>query len=58
MFEGKMVRLREYRKEDINLKLNYINNPEILRYLESGIPYPVTFNEELKWFEAICNRNN
>lgn len=53
MFEGKLVRLREYRREDIGLKLNYINDPEVLRYLESGIPYPMTLNEELKWFDAI-----
>lgn len=53
MFIGKLVRLREYRKEDIGLKLNYINDPEVLRCLESGIPYPMTLNEELKWFEAI-----
>jgi len=53
MFEGKLVRLREYRKEDIPLKLSYINDPEILKYLEPGIPYPVTLNEELKWLDSI-----
>jgi len=53
VFDGKLVRLREYRREDIDLRYNYINDPEILRYLESGIPYPLTFNEELKWFEAV-----
>ena len=53
MFDGKLVRLREYRKEDISLKINYLNDPDVLRYLETGIPYPVTLNEELKWFEAI-----
>lgn len=58
MFNGKLVRLREYRKEDIILRLSYINDPETLRYLESGIPYPVTYNEELKWFEAISAFND
>ena len=53
MFDGKLVRLREYRKEDIELRLNYVNDPEVLRFLESGIPYPLTLNEECKWFEAI-----
>lgn len=53
MLEGKLVRLREYRKEDINLRYTYINDPEVLKYLESGIPYPLTLNEELKWFETI-----
>lgn len=53
MFEGKLVRLREYRKEDIPLKLCYINDSEVLQYLEPGIPYPVTLNEELRWFDSI-----
>jgi RimJ/RimL family protein N-acetyltransferase len=52
MFDGKLVRLRGYRKDDIDLKLSYINDPEVLRFLESGIPYPITLNEENKWFEA------
>jgi len=53
MFEGKLVRLREYRKDDLPLKLSYINDPEVLKYLEPGIPYPVTYNEELRWFDSI-----
>ena len=53
MLEGKLVRLREYRKDDISLKVSYINDPDVLRYLESGIPYPLTLNEELKWFDNI-----
>lgn len=53
MFDGKLVRLREYRKEDIPLRLSYINDPEVLKYLEPGIPYPVTLNEELRWFDSI-----
>lgn len=53
MFSGKLVRLREYKKEDIPLKYSFINDPEVLKYLEPGIPYPVTLNEELKWFESI-----
>ncbi|HYF82020.1 MAG TPA: GNAT family protein [Clostridia bacterium] len=53
MLDGKLVRLREYRKEDISLKLSYGNDPEVLRYMESGIPYPTTLNEELRWFDSI-----
>ncbi|HWQ29490.1 MAG TPA: GNAT family protein, partial [Negativicutes bacterium] len=29
------------------------NNPDVLKYLEPGIPYPMTLNEELRWFEGI-----
>jgi len=53
MYVGEKVRLREYRKEDINQRLSLINDPEVLRYVESGVPYPLTLNEELKWFESI-----
>lgn len=53
MYVGERIRLREYRKEDIEQRLRFINDPEILRYLESGIPYPLTLNEELKWFESV-----
>jgi RimJ/RimL family protein N-acetyltransferase len=53
MYVGEKTRLREYRKEDIELKLSLLNDPEVLKYLESGIPYPLTLNEELKWFESI-----
>jgi RimJ/RimL family protein N-acetyltransferase len=53
MYEGQKVRLREYRKEDIPLRLSYINDPEIGGTLTPDIPYPMTQHEEEKWFESI-----
>lgn len=53
MYVGKKVRLREYRKEDISMRLTYINDAELLNLLISDIPYPITQNEEEKWFESI-----
>jgi RimJ/RimL family protein N-acetyltransferase len=53
MYEGRKVRLREYRKEDIPLKLSYINDPEISSNLTPDIPYPMTLQEEEKWFQSI-----
>lgn len=53
MYVGKKVRLREYRKEDIPMRLNYINDAEMLNLLISYIPYPITQHEEEKWFETI-----
>lgn len=53
MYTGQKVRLREYRKEDIELALKYFNDPEVKRFLLPGIPYPLTLHEEQKWFEAI-----
>jgi RimJ/RimL family protein N-acetyltransferase len=53
MYEGQKVRLREYRKEDIPLRLKYINDPEVGRSLTPDIPYPMTLHEEEKWFQSI-----
>ena len=46
MYTGEKVRLREYRKEDIPLALQYINDSEVKRFLAPGIPYPFTLENE------------
>nr|WP_234949208.1 GNAT family N-acetyltransferase [Thermoanaerobacter uzonensis] len=33
MFTGEKVKLRAYRKEDVELALKFINDPEVKRYL-------------------------
>lgn len=53
MYEGQKVRLREYRKEDIPLRLTYINDSTIITNLTPDVPYPLTLQEEEKWFESI-----
>jgi RimJ/RimL family protein N-acetyltransferase len=53
MYEGQNVRLREYRKEDIPLRLNYLNDAEVCCNITPDVPYPITLREEEKWFEAI-----
>jgi len=53
MYIGEKVRLREYRKEDILMRLNYINDAEMLNLLISDIPYPITQHEEEKWLNSI-----
>ncbi|TCS81049.1 GNAT family N-acetyltransferase [Tepidibacillus fermentans] len=52
MYTGEKVRLREYRKEDIEQAQIYINDPEVKRLLHPGIPYLYTFEDEQKWFES------
>lgn len=51
MYSGKLVRLREYQKEDINQILAYINDPEVKRLLHPGTPYLYTLQDEEKWLE-------
>jgi RimJ/RimL family protein N-acetyltransferase len=53
MYVGQKVRLREYRKEDIPLRLIYINDPEIGISLTPDIPFPMTLHEEEKWFQSL-----
>lgn len=58
MYEGKKIRLREYRKEDIPLRLKYINDPEISCNLTPDTPYPMTLHEEEKWLESITTASD
>lgn len=51
MFEGKLIRLREYHKEDIPLAWKYINDPEVRRNLTPGVPFPMRLEDEEKWYE-------
>jgi RimJ/RimL family protein N-acetyltransferase len=53
MYEGRKVRLREYRKEDLPLRAAFVNDPEIASSLTPDIPYPITLEEEEKWFQSL-----
>jgi RimJ/RimL family protein N-acetyltransferase len=50
MYTGEKVRLREYRKDDIAQAQVFMNDPEIKRLLNPGIPYLITLEDEEKWF--------
>lgn len=53
MYEGQKVRLREYRREDIPLRLSYINDAKTALNLTPDVIYPMTLSEQEKWFESI-----
>jgi RimJ/RimL family protein N-acetyltransferase len=53
MYTGKKVRLREYRKDDVELAQQYINDPEVKRFLSPGIPYLLPLHQEEKWISSI-----
>ena len=52
MYEGKLIRLRAYRKEDIKDALEYVNDPEIKRSMMPGIPFLYTLEDEEKWYQT------
>ena len=58
MYTGKLVRLREYRKEDIPLVQRYRNDSETRSFLNIRVPYPYTLADEEKWFEKNSASND
>ncbi len=50
IYTGAKTRLRAYRREDIDAALAYINDPEVKRYLAPGIPFPLTREDEERFF--------
>ncbi|MBT1247869.1 GNAT family N-acetyltransferase [Thermosipho sp. 1223] len=48
-----LVRLRAYKKEDIDIVLEYINDPEVKKYLVPGIPFPFRKEDEEKWYQNL-----
>lgn len=51
MYTGALVRLREYRKEDVPLAQSFLNDLETRSLLNPRLPYPYTLADEEKWFE-------
>ncbi len=58
MYFGKKVKLRAIKKEDLTLACKYLNDSEIKKLMYSGIPFPMTYEEELRWFEENSKENN
>lgn len=52
MYEGTLVRLRSYKREDIQTVTRYINDEEVKRNLSPGIPFPYTIEDEERWYES------
>lgn len=53
MYTGTKTKLREYKKDDVEIVKKYINQPEVKSLLHAGIPYLYTLEDEMKWYEEI-----
>lgn len=53
MYKGTKVKLRAYRKEDLERVVDLINDPEVKKLLTPGIPFPYTMEDEYKWYDSI-----
>lgn len=52
MYEGKLVKLRSYIEEDIEIATRFINDEEIKKLLCAGVPFPMTKWEEENWVKS------
>lgn len=52
MYVGEKVKLREYKREDIKLAQEFVNDVEVKKMLNPGIPFLYTYEDEEKWFES------
>lgn len=55
MFVGKKIRLRAYKKEDMDKAYRLVNDPEVRILLNPGIPYPLKREEEDKFYENLSS---
>lgn len=56
MMTNQQVRIRKFLKEDIPLKVKWINNPEINKYLHYNLP--LEEEKTLQWYENNKNNTN
>lgn len=56
MYRYDDLRLRKFRFDDISLKIQWINDPNINRYLHFDLP--LEYEKTCKWFENIQQRND
>ena len=55
MYTGEKVQLRAYKREDVALAQQYLNDAETKRFLMPGVPYPFTLEEENKRFSEMAS---
>ena len=49
MIEGKQIRLRAFEGTDAAANHEFVNDPETLRGMMSGIPFPSSYADEQQW---------
>ena len=52
MYQGELVRLRAYRKDDLPKIQMFLNDFEVRTLTQSTTPYPYTLEDEEKWYES------
>ncbi|MGL5380951.1 GNAT family N-acetyltransferase [Clostridium sp.] len=52
MYNGKLVKLRAYKEEDIALAVKFVNDEETKKLLDSGAIFPMTIWQEEEWVKG------
>lgn len=58
MLIGNKVKLRGVEREDMKLAYKYMNDPEVSLNLMTSIPYPITLDMEMDWYESQKKSNS
>ncbi len=51
MYEGRLVRLRAFERDDLDANHAFVNDYETVRGMISGIPFPSSVADEQRWLE-------
>ena len=52
MYNGALVKLRAYKEEDIERAVQFINDEEVKKLLDSNTPFPMTKWQEEEWIKS------
>lgn len=52
MYSGQLVKLRAYKEEDIEKAVEFINDEEVKKLMDSNIPFPMTKWQEEEWVRS------
>lgn len=52
MYKGNLVKLRAYKETDIERAVEFINDEEVKKLLDSNIPFPMTKWQEEEWVRS------
>lgn len=55
MYNGKKIRLRAYRREDMPKAQEFMNDYEMRNLLATGVLYPILLEQEEKWYESLIS---
>ena len=52
MYNGDLVKLRAYKEDDVERAVEFINDEEVKKLLDSNIPFPMTKWQEEEWVKS------